>query len=73
MEGTSRSGEWHDGTEARDLRRDVRAMAPASGEGAESALEMWKRRERARALLNAREPRRFRAATRARREEERPT
>ncbi|HEY0884825.1 MAG TPA: hypothetical protein VGE20_06065 [Ramlibacter sp.] len=73
MDGTSRSGEWHDGTEAKDLGRDVRAMAPASGEGSESALEMWKRRERARALLNARETRRFRSDTRARREGERPT
>jgi hypothetical protein len=73
MNDTSRSGEWHDGTEAKDLGRDVRAMAPASGEGSESALEMWKRRERARALLNARETRRFRPDNRARRDSERPT
>jgi hypothetical protein len=73
MHGTSRSGEWHDGTEVKDLRRDVRAMAPASGEGSQSALEMWKRRERARALLNARETRRIRSDSRARREGERPT
>ncbi|MHB1123724.1 MAG: hypothetical protein ACYC0T_13515 [Ramlibacter sp.] len=73
MDRTSRSGERHDGTEAKDLGRDVRAMAPASGEGSESALEMWKRRARARALLNAREPRRFRSETRARRDGERPT
>ena len=61
MKRTSRSGERHDGTEAKDLGRDVRSMAPASGEGSESALEIWKRRERARALLNARETRRFRS------------
>lgn len=73
MNETSRPGEWHDGTEARDLGRDVRAMAPASGEGSESALEIWKRRERARALLNARETRRFRSDNRARRDSERPT
>jgi hypothetical protein len=73
MDGGSCSGEWHDGTEARDLGRDVRAMAPASGEGSQSALEMWKRRERARALLNARETRRIRSDSRARREGERPT
>ncbi len=73
MERTSRSIERHDGTEAKDLGRDVRSMAPASGEGSDSALEMWKRRERARALLNAREPRRFRADTRTRREAERPS
>ena len=72
MDRTLRSGERHDGAEAKDLRRDVRAMAPASGEGSESALEMWKRRERARALLNARETRRFRSETRARRDGERP-
>ena len=51
MDGTSRSGERHDGTEAKDPGCDVRAMAPASGEGSESALEMWKRRERARLYL----------------------
>lgn len=73
MDRTSRPGERHDGTEAKDLGRDVRAMAPASGEGSESALEMWKRRERARALLNARETRRFRSEARARRDGERPT
>ncbi|NKE64402.1 hypothetical protein RAMLITH_01090 [Ramlibacter sp. RBP-2] len=72
MDGTSRSGEWHDGSEAKDLGRDVRAMAPASGEGSQAALEMWKRRERARALLNAREPRRFRSDTRSRRDGDRP-
>lgn len=72
MDGTSRSGEWHDAAEAKDLGRDVRAMAPASGEGSESALEMWKRRERARALLNARETRRFRSEIRGRRDGERP-
>lgn len=72
MDRTSRSGGRHDGTEARDLGRDVRAMAPASGEGSESALEMWKRRERARALLNARETRRFRSETHGRRDTERP-
>ena len=73
MDRTSRSGEWHDGTEGRDPGRDVRAMAPASGEGSQSALEMWKRRERARALLNARETRGFRSDTRPRRDGERPT
>lgn len=73
MDRTSQSGERHDGTEARDLGSDVRAMAPASGEGSESALEMWKRRERARALLNARETRRFRSEVRVRRDGERPT
>lgn len=47
-----------EGTDAWERRRDVRSLAPASGEGADAALEVWKRRERARALLNAREPRR---------------
>lgn len=73
MDRNSRSGEWHDGTEGKDLGRDVRAMAPASGEGSQSALEMWKRRERARALLNARETRRFRSDPRGRRDAERPS
>ena len=72
MDRTSQPGERHDSTEAKDLGRDVRSMAPASGEGSESALEVWKRRERARALLNAREPRRFRAEPRGRRDGERP-
>jgi len=61
MNRTSRSGGRRDGAEARDLRQDVRALGPASGAGSEAALEVWKRRERARALLNAREPRRFRS------------
>lgn len=73
MDRTSRSGEQHDGTKVRDLGRDVRAMAPASGEGSESALEIWKRRERARALLNARETRRFRHELQGRREADRPS
>lgn len=59
MNRISWSGGRRDGVEARDLGRDVRALAPASGEGSEAALEVWKRRERARALLNVREPRRL--------------
>ncbi len=70
MDRTSQAGERRDGSEARDLGRDVRAMAPASGEGSASALEIWKRRERARALLNARETRRLPPR---RRDGERPT
>ena len=58
MNWIARPGERREGPEGEDPRRDVRALAPASGAGSDSALEMWKRRERARALLNVREGRR---------------
>lgn len=73
MERNSRPGERHEGTEAKELRVDVRSLGPASGEGSEAALEMWKRRERARALLNARDLRRLRPETRQRADGERPS
>jgi hypothetical protein len=60
MQWSSRSGERWEGGEADDPGRDVRALAPACGAGSASALETWKRRERARALLNARDHRRWR-------------
>ncbi|HWI81911.1 hypothetical protein [Ramlibacter sp.] len=64
--------EWSEVAEAEDLGRDVRALGPACGAGSESALEMWKRRERARALLNVRELRRSRG-DRGRPDGERPS
>lgn len=57
MQRSSRPGEQWEGAEVEDIGRDVRSLAPACGAGSESALETWKRRERARALLNVRDRR----------------
>jgi hypothetical protein len=61
MQGSSHPGEMREGGDVEDRRRDVKSLAPACGVGSDSALETWKRRERARALLNAREHRRARS------------
>lgn len=73
MERSSRPGERWEGVEAEDLGRDVRSLAPACGFGSDSALETWKRRERARALLNARDGRRFRSEQQPQPGRERPS
>jgi len=73
MNWISRPAERRDGPEGEDPRRDVRALAPASGVGSDSALEMWKRRERARALLNARDGRKLRTEQHPRPGTDRPT
>jgi hypothetical protein len=73
MNWISRRGERRDAPEGEDLGCDVRALAPASGVGSGSALEMWKRRERARALLNARDVRRARGEPHARPGADRPS
>ena len=71
MHRPSHPGEPWDSGELDDPRRDVKSLAPACGTGSESALETWKRRERARAILNARDPRRWRADRRS--AQERPS
>ena len=54
MQRTSRSGERRESPDVEDLSRDFGAMAPACGTGSDSSLDIWKRRERARTVLNAR-------------------
>lgn len=72
MQRSSRPDERREGGEAEDLGRDVRSLAPACGVGSESALETWKRRERARALLNVRD-RRWRPEHQPKQGAERPS